>query len=55
MYGKDNRILYSAKFSQSFKVVAPERARQGAGVYNSGTKIRVTGRENPLAKMYGAG
>jgi hypothetical protein len=50
MYGKNNRILYSAKFSQGFKVVAAKRTRQGAGVSNDGTKIRVTGAENPIAK-----
>ncbi len=47
MYGKNNRILYTAKFSQGFKVVAAKRTRQGAGVSNGGTKIRVTGRGNP--------
>jgi hypothetical protein len=44
MYGKNNRILYSAKFSQGFKVVAAKRTRQAAGVFNGGTKIRMTGR-----------
>ncbi len=55
MYGKNNRILYTAKFSQGFKVVAAKRTRQGAGVSNGGTKIRVTGRGNPMAKTYRAG
>ena len=41
MYGKDNRVLYSAKFSQGFKVVAARRAWQVAGVSNGDTKIRV--------------
>jgi hypothetical protein len=41
MYGKDNRILYSAKFSQGFKVVAAKRTWQAAGVSGGGTKIRV--------------
>jgi hypothetical protein len=41
MYGKDNRILYSAKFSQGFKVVADKRTWQAAGVSGGGTKIRV--------------
>ena len=50
MYGKNNRILSSAKFSQGFKVVAAKRTRQGAGVSNGGTTIRVTGRGNPMAK-----
>jgi hypothetical protein len=43
MYGKDNRILYSTEFSQGFKVVAAKRTRQGAGISNGGTTIRVTG------------
>ena len=54
MYGKDNRVLYSAKFSQGFKVAA-RRAWQVAGVSNGDTKIRVTGRGNPMAKSYRAG
>jgi hypothetical protein len=41
MYGKDNRILYSAKLSQGFTVVAPKRTWQAAGVSGGGTKIRV--------------
>jgi hypothetical protein len=45
MYGKDNRILYSAKLSQGFKVVAAERTRQAAGVSGGGPKIRVTARK----------
>jgi hypothetical protein len=44
MYGKDNQILCSAKFSQGFKVVAARPAWQVAGISNGGTKIRVTGR-----------
>ena len=55
MYGKDNRVLYSAKFSQSFNVVAARRAWQVAGVSNGDRKIRVTGRGNPMAKSYRAG
>ncbi len=47
MYGKDNRILCSAEFSQGFKVVAARRTRQGAGVSIGGSKIRVTGPGNP--------
>jgi hypothetical protein len=50
MYGKNNRILYSAKFPQGFKLVAPKRTRQGAGVPNGGTTIRVTGLGNPMPK-----
>src|SRR5713226_8449351 len=41
MYGKDDRILYSAKFSQGFRVVAAKRTWQAAGVSGGGTKIRV--------------
>jgi hypothetical protein len=41
MYAKDNRILYSAKFSQGFKVVAAKRTWQAAGVSGSDPKIRV--------------
>ena len=41
MYGKGNQILYSAEFSQGFKVVAARRAWQVAGVSNGDTKIRV--------------
>jgi hypothetical protein len=41
MYGKDNRILYSAKFSQGFKVVAAQRTWQAAGVSGGDTEIRV--------------
>jgi 3-oxoacyl-(acyl-carrier-protein) synthase len=41
MYGQDNQILYSAKFSQGFNVVAARRAWQVAGVSNGGTEIRV--------------
>jgi hypothetical protein len=50
MYGKDNRILYSAKLSQGFKGVAANRTRQAAGVYSGGPKIRVTWCGNPMAK-----
>ena len=55
MYGKVNRILYSAKISQSCKVVAAERTRQGAGVFSGGTKVRVTGRGNLMVTAYRAG
>lgn len=55
MYGKDNRVLYSTEFSQGFKVVAATQARQVAGVSNGDTKIRVTGRGNPMAKSCRAG
>jgi hypothetical protein len=46
MYGKDNRVLHTAKLSQSFKVVPPSRAWQGAGISTGGTKIGVTGSES---------
>jgi hypothetical protein len=42
MYGKDSQILYSAGFSQGFKVVTAKRTWQAAGVSGGGTKIRVT-------------
>jgi hypothetical protein len=45
MYGKDNRVLYSAKFSQGFKVAAAKRKRQAAGVSSGDPKIRVTARK----------
>jgi len=41
MYGKDNRILYSAKFYQGFKVVAAKKTWQAAGISGGSTKIRV--------------
>jgi len=51
MYGKDNRILYSTKFLQGFKVVAAKRTWQAAGVPNDGTKVRMTWRaEIPLRR-----
>jgi hypothetical protein len=46
MYGKSNRILYSAELSQGFKVVAAERTWQTAGVRSGGTKVGVIGRGN---------
>jgi hypothetical protein len=56
MYGKDNRILYSARFSQGFKVVVAKRTWQAAGVSGGGTKIRVRqGAETQMAKSYCAG
>jgi hypothetical protein len=56
MYGKDNQILYSAKLSQGFKVVAAKRTRQAAGVSGGGAKIRVRqAAETQLAKSYRAG
>jgi hypothetical protein len=50
-YGKDNRILHTAKLSQGFKVVPPSRIWQGAGVSTGGTKIGVTGSETGIAKL----
>jgi hypothetical protein len=44
-YGKDNQVLHTAKLSQGFKVVAPSRTWQGAGISSGGTKIGVTGGE----------
>jgi len=42
MYGKDNRVLYSAKFAQGFEVVAANPTWQGAGFSNGGIKIGMT-------------
>jgi hypothetical protein len=54
MYGKDNRILYSAKLSQGFKMAAAKRTWQAAGVSDRGPKIRVRqGAENQW--QYGGG
>jgi hypothetical protein len=44
-YGKDNRVLHTAKFSQGFKVVATGRTWQSIGISTTGTTIRVTGSE----------
>jgi hypothetical protein len=40
--GKGNRILYSAKFSQVFKVVSSGPTSEAAGVSVTGTQIGVT-------------
>ena len=40
MYAKDNQILYSAKFSQGFKVVAAKRTWQAAGVSGGGCRLK---------------
>jgi hypothetical protein len=50
-YGKDNRVLRTAKLSQGFKVVPPSRTWQGAGISTGGTKIGVTGSETRTAKL----
>jgi hypothetical protein len=50
-YGKDNRVLHTAKLSQGFKVVPPMRTWQGAGIFTGGTKIGVTGSETRTAKL----
>ena|ERR1700732_2044106 len=44
-YGKDNRILYSAKFSQSFEVAPTMPPWQAGGVSGGSAKIRVTARK----------
>jgi hypothetical protein len=49
-YGKDNRVLHTAKLSQGFKVVFSSRTWQGAGISAGGTKIGVTGSETRTAK-----
>jgi len=56
MYGKDNRILYSTKFSQGFEVVAAKGKWQAAGVSGGGAKIRVRqGAETQWQNSYRAG
>jgi hypothetical protein len=40
MYGKDNRVLYSAKFSQSFEVVPAKPSWEGAPFFNGGHENR---------------
>ncbi len=50
-YGKDNRVLHTAKLSQGFKVVSPSRTWQGAGISTGGAKIGVTGSETRTAKL----
>ena len=50
-YGKDNRVLRTAKLSQAFKVVPPSRTWQGAGISTGGTKIGLTGSETLTAKL----
>jgi hypothetical protein len=47
-YGKDNRVLHTARLSQGFKVVAPSRTWQGADISSGGTKIGVTGAETEI-------
>ena len=50
-YGKDNRVLHTAKLSQGFKVGPPSRTLQGAGIPTGGTKIGVTGSETRTVKL----
>src|SRR5882724_7895192 len=50
-YGKDNRVLRTAKLSQGFKVGFLSRTWQGAGISNGGTKVGVTGSETHTAKL----
>ena len=40
MYGKDNRVLYSAKFSQGFKVVPAKPSWEGACFFTGGHEDR---------------
>src|SRR5712692_3797960 len=54
-YGKDNRVLHTAKLSQGFKVAPPSRTWQGAGIYTGRTKIGVTAPETRIAKPRLAG
>ena len=46
-YGKDNRVLHTAKLSQRFKVGLASRTWQGAGISSGDTKIGVTDAETP--------
>jgi hypothetical protein len=41
-YGKDNRVLRTARLSQSFKVVSASLTWQSAGISTGGAKIGVT-------------
>ena len=50
-YGKDNRVLHTAKLPQGFKVVPPSRTRQGARISSYGTKIGVTAPETRTARL----
>ena len=50
-YGKDDRVLHTAKLSQGSKVVPPSRTWQGAGISTGGTKIGVTGSETRTADI----
>src|ERR1700719_286420 len=54
-YGKNNRVLHTAKVSQGFKVVPPSRTWQGAGISTCRTKISVTAPETRMAKPRLAG
>jgi hypothetical protein len=47
-YGKDNRVLHTAKLSHSFKVGPPAEPWQGAGISTGSTKIGVTGSETRM-------
>jgi hypothetical protein len=54
MYGKNNRILYSAEFPQGFKVVADKRTRQATGVFSGVPEICVTRAETSLNGTFSA-
>ncbi len=54
-YGKDNRVLPTAKLSQGFKVAPPSRTWQGADISTGRTKIGVTAPETRMAKPRLAG
>jgi hypothetical protein len=45
-YGRDNRVLHTAKVSQDFKMGPPIRTWQGTCVSTGGAKIGVTDPEN---------
>jgi hypothetical protein len=54
-YGKDDRVLRTANFSQGFKVAPRSRTWQGAGISTGRTKIGVTTPETRMAKPRLAG
>ena len=51
MYGKDNRVLHTAKLSQGFKVGPPSRTWQSPGISTGSTKVGVTCSETRMAKL----
>jgi len=52
-YGKDHRVLHTAKLSQGFKVGPLSRTWQGAGISTASTKNGVTCSETCMATLSG--